>query len=109
MADRVRPEDCGYMTSPDRDAEQLAVAGRLVHAVVRRATVAEAVGVMRCWQRCDTTQARRTLTENVGCEGQEAEAVRMAAIIDALADGRTDPEWDYGSGRPARLDPGCGR
>jgi hypothetical protein len=45
------------MTSPDHNAEQLA--GRLVHAMVRRAMVAEAVGVMRCWQGCDTAQASR--------------------------------------------------
>jgi hypothetical protein len=82
------------MTLPHHDAEQLAVAGRLAHAVARRAMVAEAVGVMRCWQGCDTAQARRILADNAGSGGQEAEAIRVATIVDALADGRADPDWD---------------
>jgi len=56
--------------------------------------VAEAVGVVRSWQGCDATQARRSLTGNTGFDGQEATAIRVTAIIDALADGRTDLEWD---------------
>jgi hypothetical protein len=82
------------MSSPEYDAVQVAVAGRLAQGLARRAMVAEAVGVMRCWQRCDTAQARRTLTENAGSDGQDAEAVRVVAIVDAQADGCADPEWD---------------
>jgi hypothetical protein len=76
------------------NAQQLAMAGRIAHAMADRAAMSEAVGIMRSWHRCDTAQARQNLADNSGADGQDAEAARVAAIVDAQADGRTDPDWD---------------
>jgi hypothetical protein len=54
----------------------------------------EAVGIRGAWQGCDTGQARENLLADEGFAGQHAEAARIAAIVDAQAEGRTDPDWD---------------
>jgi hypothetical protein len=78
------------MTRPDPDADALAAAGRrLLDSLAARAAVDEAVGVLQGWQGCDAAQARDDLTEDTG-----AEAARVAAAVDARADGTADP--DYG-------------
>jgi hypothetical protein len=84
------------MTSAaDHEARQLAVAGRIVHAMARRAAMSEAIGIVRCWQGCDAMQARRDLVDNGGdTAGQDAEAARVAALVDAMAERRADPDWD---------------
>jgi hypothetical protein len=83
------------MAPSDERAEQLVVAARLVGAVTRRAALDEAVGILSCWQRCDTRQARQNLAELGNLVGQDAEVARMAAVVDARADGRADPDyWD---------------
>jgi hypothetical protein len=83
------------MFPPDERAEQLAVAARLAGVVTRRAALEEAVGILSCWQRCDTGQARQNLVESGDLVGQDAEVARMAAVVDARADGRADPDyWD---------------
>jgi hypothetical protein len=82
-------------SSADHDAWQLAMAGRIAHVVARRAAMAEAVGIMRCWQGCDAAQARHDLIDNGGgAAGQDAEAARVTALVDAMADRRADPDWD---------------
>nr|WP_042187585.1 hypothetical protein [Kibdelosporangium sp. MJ126-NF4]CEL18204.1 hypothetical protein [Kibdelosporangium sp. MJ126-NF4]CTQ90565.1 hypothetical protein [Kibdelosporangium sp. MJ126-NF4] len=82
-------------SSADRHARHLALAGRITHALTQRAAMAEAVGIMRCWQSCDAVQARRDLVDNGGgVDRQDAEAARVTALVDALADRRADPDWD---------------
>ncbi|MFC4857194.1 hypothetical protein ACFPCV_27175 [Actinophytocola glycyrrhizae] len=49
---------------------------------------------MSSWQHCDTTQARNDLVARGRLDGQDAEVARVVAIIDAVADGRGDPDWD---------------
>ncbi|MEU4674831.1 hypothetical protein AB0F91_44565 [Amycolatopsis sp. NPDC023774] len=83
------------MTRPDPDAESLAAAGRLLlDSLARRAAVGEAVGIMQCWQGCDAAQARHDLTGGTDVAGLGAEAARVAALVNARADGTADP--DYG-------------
>jgi hypothetical protein len=82
------------MTRPDPDADSLAAAGRLLDSLTGRAAVDEAVGVLRGWQGCDAARARDELTEDTGAAGLGAEAARVAAAVDARADGTADP--DYG-------------
>lgn len=79
------------MTTP-RGAEERA--SSIAHALRRRVTREEAVGILQSWQRCDARQARRNLAEHHnGTAGQDAEAARVAAIIDHDAQSRVDPEW----------------
>lgn len=75
----------------DPDPESLEIAARVVQALAARAAVNEAVGVLQGWQGCDSAQALDGLS---GGAGREAEASRIAAIVDAQADGTADP--DYG-------------
>jgi hypothetical protein len=83
------------MVPSDERAEQLAVAARMADAVTRRAALDEAVGILSCWQRCGTGQARRNLVDLGDLVGRDAEVARMAAVVDARADGRADPDyWD---------------
>ncbi|MEV6828238.1 hypothetical protein [Amycolatopsis sp. NPDC051102] len=83
------------MTRPDPDAGSLPAAGRrLLDSLARRAAVDEAIGVLQGWQGCDAAQARDELTEDTGEAGLAAEAARVAAAVDARADGTADP--DYG-------------
>jgi hypothetical protein len=83
------------MTPPDPGADSLAAAGRrLLDSLAGRAAVNEAVGVLRGWQGCDAAQARDDLTGDTGAAGLGAGAARVAAAVDARADGTADP--DYG-------------
>jgi hypothetical protein len=83
------------MTRPDPDADSHASAGRrLLDSLAVRAAVNEAVGVLQGWQGCDAAQARDELTGGTGVSGLGAEAARVAAAVDAQADGTADP--DYG-------------
>ncbi|MGC4956083.1 hypothetical protein ACLQ2P_22900 [Actinomadura citrea] len=82
------------MADFDERAEQIAMARRLVHVLARRTAFDEAVGIVSCWQKCGTVQARRSLVEHENVAGQDAEVARLAAIVDDRADGRADPDWD---------------
>ncbi|MFI9454799.1 hypothetical protein [Amycolatopsis sp. NPDC052450] len=82
------------MTSPKPDPELLETAARLVQALEGRAAVNEAVGVLQGWQGCDTAHALDELTDGTGPAGRDAEAVRIAAIVDAQADGTADPDYE---------------
>jgi hypothetical protein len=82
-------------SSADHDDRQRAVAGRIVHGIARRAAMAEAVGIVRCWHGCDGVQAHRELVDNGGgSAGPDAEAARVTAVVDAMAERRADPDWD---------------
>ncbi|RSM63034.1 hypothetical protein DMH03_13430 [Amycolatopsis sp. WAC 01376] len=78
------------MTSPKPDPELLEAAAGLVRALEGRAAVNEAVGVLQGWQGCDTAHALNAAID----AGRDAEAVRIAAIVDAQADGTADPDYE---------------
>jgi hypothetical protein len=79
---------------PGDGAEPSAVVRRVTSSLARRAARDEAVGVLSCWQHCDATQARRDLVARERLDDQDAEVARVAAIVNARADGRGDPDWD---------------
>ncbi len=81
------------MTATGHDKDRTALAARMVTALSRRTALEEAVGVVRCWHDCGTAQARRDLVDQDGVAGQDAQAARVVAIVDADADGRADPDW----------------
>jgi hypothetical protein len=82
------------MTPAGHDQDRTALAERMVAAVSRRAELDEAVGVFRCWHVCDAVQARRDLVDDGGTAGQDAEAARVVALVNAQAEGRADPDWN---------------
>ncbi len=73
------------MTPTGHDEDRAALAARMVTALSRRTALEEAVGVLRCWHDCGTAQARLDLVDD--------EVARVAAVVDADADGRADPDW----------------
>jgi hypothetical protein len=62
----------------------------------RRAELNNGVGIMQIWNECGRQQARADLVAEHGQAGQDAEAQRVIAVVDAAADGRSDPDarWD---------------
>ncbi|HWM06431.1 MAG TPA: hypothetical protein VNP92_29165 [Actinophytocola sp.] len=67
-------------------------ARELVERLRLRATLSEGVGILRTWRRCEQQQARDDLYAEHGGAGQDAEARRVIAVVDAAADGQADPE-----------------
>jgi hypothetical protein len=61
-----------------------------------RTALNEAVWNFQVWNICEQQQARDRLLADNGASGQDAEAVRMIAAVDAAADNRADPDahWD---------------
>jgi hypothetical protein len=82
------------MTPTGHDKNRTALATRMMAAVSRRADLEQAVGVFRCWHSCDAVQARQDLVDDGGMAGQDAEAARVVAIVDAQAERRADPDWN---------------
>lgn len=70
-----------------------AAARSLRVSLTARTTIGEAVGVLRDWHGCDAEEALRVLTGDAGATGVGAEAVRVAAVVDAAAEGGTDPDY----------------
>jgi hypothetical protein len=82
------------MTRPDPHADPLTAAARLLRErLAGRVAVDEAVGILQGWQGCDAAQARNDLT---GGAGLDAEAARVASVVDARADGTADPDFEGG-------------
>lgn len=81
------------MTSPERLAELAAVARRLLDDVDRRAALDEGIGVLVAQEQSNGQTARRHLLDTHGLLGQDAEAARLVAIVNATAEGRADPDW----------------
>jgi hypothetical protein len=69
-------------------------ASRLSDALQRRATLDEGVGVLQAWTGGTAGTARRELVQDFGFDGQDIEAARMIAIVNATADPNADPDWD---------------
>lgn len=81
------------MGSPDGHEE---AARRLVERVQRRIALNEAVGIMQTWRDCGQQEARDDLRGSHGVAGQQVEADRMIAVVNADARNRDDPDagWD---------------
>jgi hypothetical protein len=73
-----------------------AAAGRLVERLLLRAELNNGVGILQVWNVCGQQQARTDLVADHGQTGQDGEARRMIAVVNAAADGRADPDarWD---------------
>ncbi|SES19001.1 hypothetical protein SAMN05216188_12592 [Lentzea xinjiangensis] len=73
-----------------------AAAQRITERLRLRAGLSEGVGILQVWNDCCQQEARDRLLASHGHGGQDAEAARMIAVVDAAADGRADPDagWD---------------
>jgi hypothetical protein len=69
---------------------------RVLDRVRRRTVLGEGMGILRAWRGCDSQQARTQLHDGHGELGQDREARRMIAVVDAAAEGTADPDasWD---------------
>ena len=82
------------MSTPHQDAREQA-AHRLLHRLHQRTTLNEGIGILQSWHGCEQQQARDRLRDANGSTGQNAEAVRMIAVVDATADDHADPDADW--------------
>jgi len=78
------------------DREREAAARRLLERLRQRVVLSEGVGILQTWHLCGQQEARDDLRAVHGRTGQNTEATRMIAAVDADADGRADPDgsWD---------------
>ncbi|MFL6124801.1 hypothetical protein [Actinophytocola sp.] len=83
------------MPLPDRHRREES-ARRLLDRLRLRTALNEGVGILQVWNVCEQQQARDQLLADNGAAGQDAEADRMIAAIDAVAEDRADPDanWD---------------
>lgn len=83
------------MSTPDRHRREES-ARRLPNRIRLRTALNEGVGILQIWNACEQQQARDQLRTDNGTCGQDAEANRMIAVVDAAADNRADPDaaWD---------------
>ena len=83
------------MPVPDPHRREEA-ARRLQDRTRLRAALNEGVGILQVWNVCEQQQARDQLLAGNGAAGQDAEADRMIAVVDTVADNRADPDanWD---------------
>lgn len=72
-----------------------AAARSLVERVLRQAELNEAVGILQVWRGCGEQQARDDMHTDHGAAGQQAEASRMIAVVNADANGRADPDVSW--------------
>ena len=77
-------------------AEREAVARNLLQRVHQRAALSEGVGILQTWRLCGQKQVRADLFAEHGRTGQDTEARRVIAVVNAAADRRADPDamWD---------------
>ncbi|XVS62213.1 hypothetical protein ACQPYE_28620 [Actinosynnema sp. CA-299493] len=75
--------------------DRAAAARRIVDEVVSRGGLYEAVGIIQGGVGGgDPTSADERFSARYDDEHCRVEAARMAAIVDAAAEGRADPDWD---------------
>jgi hypothetical protein len=81
--------------TPDQHRREVS-ARRLLDRLRSRTARNEAVGILQIWNICEQQQARDQLLADNGATGQDAEASRMIAFVNAAADKRSDPDarWD---------------
>lgn len=93
----VRPpaEEAVLVPMPNQNRRE-ETARRLLDRMRLRTALNEAVGILQVWHVCEQQQARDHLLTDNGAAGQDAEADRMIAVVDAAADNREDPDatWD---------------
>ncbi|WP_447002229.1 hypothetical protein ACRAKI_21095 [Saccharothrix isguenensis] len=83
------------MAHPDGSpVNRVAAARRIVDEVVSRSVFYEAVGIVEGGVGGgDPASADERFSARYDDAHCRAEAARMAAIVDAAADGRADPDW----------------
>lgn len=83
------------MATPDQHPRE-ASARRLLTRLRLRTALNEGVGILQVWNTCGQQQARDQLLADNGTAGQDAEAGRMIALVNATADNSADPDaqWD---------------
>jgi hypothetical protein len=83
------------MTSTGDRARE-AAARRLLERLRQRVVLSEGVGILQTWHLCGQQEARDDLRAVHGRAGQDTEATRIVAVVDADADGRMDPDgrWE---------------
>ncbi|MBB4912766.1 hypothetical protein [Actinophytocola algeriensis] len=82
------------MSTPDQAAREQA-ARRVLHRLQQRTTLNEGIGILQTWNDCEQQQARDQLRTDNGSNGQNVEADRMIAVVNATADATTDPDADW--------------
>jgi hypothetical protein len=77
-----------------RDARWTGVAEEIRRTVELRAAFDQAIGVLRSRRHCTNIEARDEMCRRLGqvTGGPDAEAARIVASVDAVAEGRADPE-----------------
>lgn len=83
------------MATPNQHPRE-ASAHRLLTRLRLRTALNEGVGILQVWNICEQQQARDQLLTDHGTSGQDAEAGRMIALVNATADNGVDPDahWD---------------
>ncbi len=83
------------MHSDGSPVDRAAAARRIVDEVAARGAFYEAVGIVQGGVGGgDPASADERFSAGYDDAHCRAEAARMAAIVDAAADGRADPDWD---------------
>lgn len=80
------------MRRPSTDVT--ARARQIVAAMQERVALAEGAGVLQGWEHSSSRQAQRNLRDRHGEHGQNTEAARMIAVVNANAAQGTDPDWN---------------
>ena len=70
-------------------------ARRLLVRLRHRTALHEGIGILGSWRTCDQQEARDCLLAEHGDAGQDAEASRMIAAVDAAAIHRSDPDAQW--------------
>jgi hypothetical protein len=88
-------EEAVLVPAPNQNRREES-ARRLLDRMRLRTALNEGVGILQVWNVCEQQQARDQLRADNGAAGQDAEADRMIAVVDAAAENRTDPDanWD---------------
>jgi hypothetical protein len=91
----VATEETVLVPTPDQHRGE-EPACRLLDQMRLRTALNEGVGILQVWNACEQRQAREQLLTDNGSSGQDAEADRMIAVVNAAADHSADPDanWD---------------
>ncbi len=77
------------MTPGSREAAAL----RVRQSVERRAEFNQAIGVLRCWRQCTSSEARVEMGRRSRQAGdRDVATARVMAAVNEDADGRADPD-----------------
>jgi hypothetical protein len=78
------------------DTDREAAARHILERLRQRAELDKGIGILQVLNLCGQQQARADLAAEHGRSGQDREARRVIADIEAGADGQADPDarWD---------------